>query len=98
MPSVRWSSDAKRDLAEIAHFIGVEQGRLRIAERLIDGVVKKSNTYAASPELGTAREDLGNEIRVFRYKRYVIVYRPVETGIDIIRIVDGARDFPSLFE
>ncbi|MDG2990355.1 type II toxin-antitoxin system RelE/ParE family toxin [Candidatus Synechococcus calcipolaris G9] len=30
--------------------------------------------------------------------RYVIFYRILDDGIEILRVVSGRRDFPSLFE
>jgi plasmid stabilization system protein ParE len=47
--------------------------------------------------MGTARPDLGGDLRVFSHKRYVIVYRALADGIEVLRVVDGARDYPSLF-
>ena len=47
--------------------------------------------------MGTARPDLGEDLRVFSHKRYVIVYRALADGIEVLRVVDGARDYPSLF-
>ena len=29
---------------------------------------------------------------------YAIFYRPLEDGIEVIRIIHGARDLPKLFE
>jgi toxin ParE1/3/4 len=29
---------------------------------------------------------------------YVIFYRPMEIGVEIARVLHGARDFPPLFE
>ena len=53
--------------------------------------------YADQPEMGTARPDLGSSYRVFHHKRWVVIYRPIQSGIEILRVVDGARDYPSLF-
>ncbi|MBX6312378.1 MAG: type II toxin-antitoxin system RelE/ParE family toxin [Isosphaeraceae bacterium] len=32
------------------------------------------------------------------YKKYLIFYRPIENGIEVLRVIHGARDIESLFE
>ncbi|WP_377288778.1 type II toxin-antitoxin system RelE/ParE family toxin [Rhizobium sp. SG2393] len=45
---------------------------------------------------------LGNDpdIRLFSFRRYLIIYRPIETGdgIELIRLLHAARDYPSFFD
>jgi toxin ParE1/3/4 len=50
------------------------------------------------PQLGRRREELSPRLRSFPVGRYVIFYRPLENGIEIARVLHGARDFPPLFE
>jgi plasmid stabilization system protein ParE len=52
---------------------------------------------ASFPHSGTERLDLGLDMRVTSWKRWVIVFRPILHGIDVLRIVDGSRDWTSLF-
>ena len=35
-------------------------------------------------------------LRTFLHKRYIIVYRPLDDGIEVMRVLDGSRDFPTL--
>jgi plasmid stabilization system protein ParE len=52
---------------------------------------------ARSPYSGTSRPDLGDDIRVTAWKRWVIIFRPAAHGIDVLRVVDGSRDWAKLF-
>jgi toxin ParE1/3/4 len=50
------------------------------------------------PEIGKRRFDLAPGLRSLAVGNYVIFYRPVSEGIQIIRVLHGARDIPSLFD
>jgi toxin ParE1/3/4 len=41
---------------------------------------------------------LSPRLRSFPVKNYVIFYRPLEDGIEIVRVLHGAQDLPPLFE
>ena len=47
--------------------------------------------------MGLPRPDLGAGFRVFRHKPYIVVYRELEDTIEILRLVDGRRDYRGLF-
>ncbi|MBX3427376.1 MAG: type II toxin-antitoxin system RelE/ParE family toxin [Pirellulales bacterium] len=89
---------AEQDLQEIALFIAVEQARPLAAERVVENLVAKCNEYAAHPLIGEARPDLGLNIRCFPAQRWIVVYRPTSEGIEVMRILDAARDYPALFD
>lgn len=97
MPTAFHSLQAEQDLLEIAYQIAVTDGRPLTAERIIDELVAKCKFYANSPLVGTAAEELLEGCRHGRHKRWIIFYRPRPEGTDVVRIVDGARDYPSLF-
>jgi toxin ParE1/3/4 len=67
---------------------------LRQVERLEDACWM----LAKNPMMGTVREDLMSHLRLWHLGKYVICYRPVDDGIEIIRVVHGARDFDVLFK
>ncbi len=50
------------------------------------------------PYMGRQREELAARLRSFPVGSYVIFYRPIDDGIEVARILHGARDFPPLFE
>ena len=98
MPQAEWTPKAKQELEDIHDFIGVERRSQTAAEKLVRDIHKKADLYATQPEMGTARPDLGESFRVFRHKSYIIVYRPIADGIEVLRVVDGRRDYRHLFE
>jgi len=98
MPQAQWSPEAKTDLIDVAYHIGVEQGKPLTADKIIDGALELASTMAKQPLVGQTCPDLGEGIRMFSYKnRWVIIYRPIEEGIYVIRFIDGSRDYDKLF-
>jgi toxin ParE1/3/4 len=93
---LRWSRQAYEDYESIAVYVGEVQGCKSVAVKLMKDLLTRCELYAANSELGQRCPEVFPDARLFRYKRYVIVYRPIASGIELIRIVDGARDFPSL--
>jgi toxin ParE1/3/4 len=48
-------------------------------------------------EMGRLRPEFGRDIRSFPFERnYLIVYRPIEGGIEILRFLHGSRDIDKL--
>jgi toxin ParE1/3/4 len=48
--------------------------------------------------MGRARPELAPELRSFPVKRYVLYYRPDADGIELVRVLDGARNIEALFD
>jgi len=48
--------------------------------------------------MGRVRDELAPSLRSFPVGRYVIFYRLIKNGIEITRILHGARDLKSAFE
>jgi len=98
MPQAQWSLEAKADLIDVAYYLGVEQGKPLTADKIVDGALELANTIAGQPFLGQACSDLGEGYRIFPYKkRWIIIYRPIDDGIYIIRFINGSRDYDKLF-
>jgi len=86
---------AEADLIEIWTYIA--QDSLASADKLLDEIDEKSQTLARSPFIGKACDELGPKIRSFPIGNYVLFYQPIEDGIEIIRVLHGARDIEALF-
>jgi toxin ParE1/3/4 len=80
------------DLAEIWRYIAVENHSPGAADKLIDMLFGKFSLLAAQPLLGESREDLGENVRAFVARSYLILYRPIPNGIEILQVVHSARD------
>ncbi len=95
MPKVRVSKPAQADLDEI--WLYIAQDSVEAANRFIDHLTNRFPLIAEFPEMGRSREDLSAGLRGFPVKNYTIFYRPRKGGIEIIRVLHGARDIPSFF-
>jgi toxin ParE1/3/4 len=91
-----FSPVSRRDLREILDYIA-QDSRVR-ARRFVDKLEQKCELLARSPHLGFECEDLLPGMRVWPVGRYLIFYRSVAAGTEIVRVVHGARDIPRLFE
>lgn len=47
--------------------------------------------------MGRDRQELATTLRSFPTGNYVIFYYPVETGIEVARVLYGARDIRQVF-
>ena len=96
MSQYRVSDAASADLEEIWLFIA--QDDPDAADRFMRTIVSRFPTLASMPHMGRHREDLSARLRSFPVGNYVIFYRPTDSGIEVVRVLHGARDFPPLFE
>lgn len=97
MPQAIWSPEAALDLEEIAFYIGVTDCRPATADRIVRDVRRLCDLIATQPEMGESRPEFGAGCRVFPFeRRWLILYRPVAEGVDVLRFVDGTRDYDKL--
>lgn len=94
MGQVIISPEAEADLLEIWDYIA--QSNEVAADRLLDSIDQKLTLLSDSPYVGKERDDLSIELRSFPIKNYVIFYRPVDGGIEVVRVLHGARDIENL--
>jgi toxin ParE1/3/4 len=52
---------------------------------------------ADNPLLGRARPDIAPELRYLPIGNYLILYRTLPDGIEVVRVAHGARRLDSLF-
>ena len=48
--------------------------------------------------MGRVRSELAPELRSFPVGRYVVFYLPCPDGIDIVRVLHGARDIETVLQ
>jgi toxin ParE1/3/4 len=97
MPRVLRTPEAISDIKEIARYLAHQQHRREAARRFVQDLAQKARIYATQPRMGTARPDLCENCRCFTLKRWVVIYQPLDDGILLLRVVDGARDFERIF-
>ena len=97
MSGVVRSASVRKDLKEIGRYIAQQSQSLDLAMQFLDRVDQKCRLYAARPEMGVPRTDLGPSVRCFLVNDYVVFYEPHRRGIRILLVTHGSRDIPTVF-
>jgi len=85
---------AEQDLIDIwRHIAGDNEAA---ADALLDRIETTCLRLAEHPRLGPARRDIAPDLRYFPVRRYLILYRMAGDGVEIVRVLHGARDLPNL--
>ena len=87
---------AQADLLDIWNFIASDS--FDKADQLLKKIDSQLKVLASNPGMGRKRDSLAAYLRSFPVGNYLIFYRPINQGIEVIRVLHGARDIQSLFE
>jgi len=93
---IRIRPAARADLLEI--WIHIAEDSVANADAFSDRLDEVIAMLGGSPRAGRLREELGAGIRSFGCGNYVILYSEGQRGIDILRVLHGARDIESFFD
>jgi len=85
---------ARQDLSDIFDYIA--RDKPIAAANWVEKIEEKCKLIAATPEFGERRPEYGSQIRSSVVGRYVIFFRPIESGIEVLRVIAGDRDVRSL--
>lgn len=88
---------ALRDLQSIWDYIGIENDSPAAADRQLQRFDKVFELLANNPLMGEQREDLRPGLRIFVAGNYVVLYYPMDKGIEVVGVVHGARHVESMF-
>ena len=95
MPQVTRRPLAETDILEIWDYIAEDS--LAAADRWVDQLDEQFRVLATQPMMGRARDELAPGVRSFPFGHYVVFYVPLDYGIDIVRVLHGARDIDAVF-
>lgn len=95
MTHYRLSSGADRDLHELWAYIAREN--VRAADRLMEALEERFVLLGEYPGAGRERPEFGQHVRSFPVGNYIVVYRPISIGVEILRIIRGSRDLDAQF-
>lgn len=88
---------AAEDLDEIWDYVAEDKSPSR-ADAVTERIRESIELVALTPGMGHGREDLADEsLRVWPVYSYLIVYRPEQRPIEIVRILGGYQDILHLF-
>ena len=90
MPQVRKRPLAVTDLADIWSYVADDSEQQ--ADLFLDLIEGKLALLATQPEMGRDQPELAPKLRAFPVKRYVVFYRPLRDGIEVLRVLHSARD------
>jgi toxin ParE1/3/4 len=96
MSRVTRSAQAQQDLEGILDYL--ESQNIDVADRFATKFDQSCELHAQHPQIGARSEEYAPNLRHFTVWNYAIFYRPTEDGIELIRIIHGARDLPRPFE
>jgi toxin ParE1/3/4 len=85
---------AETDLIEI--WVYIAEKNPAAADALLESINDTCVTLATAPLMGRTRDELLPGVRSFPVGHHVIFYQPIEDGIEVVRVLHGARDFPSV--
>jgi toxin ParE1/3/4 len=84
------------DLAEIWAYIAEDSPRR--ADAFAARVNGEFRMLARQPRMGRERPELLARLRSFPVEKYVIFYLPRSRGVEVVRVLHGARDLKPFFE
>lgn len=89
------SPEAIRDLDEISDYFA---GRnIQAGERFVEAFQKKCRNLVSFPNIGRSYAKIKPSLRGIPLDGYIIFYRTIENGVEIVRVVSGYRDLETLF-
>lgn len=95
MPQVTRRPLAETDIVEIWNYIADDS--VAAADRWVDRLDEQFRVLAMQPAMGRARDELAPGVRSLPFGRYVIFYVPLDDGIDVVRVLHGARDIDAVY-
>jgi toxin ParE1/3/4 len=93
--TVRYSRLARKDLLDIWWLIESRNSEA-VADRICDRIEGTCQLLAEHPRIGRARPEIAEEARSLVIERWLALYRLVPDGVQVVRIVDGARDLTKI--
>lgn len=88
------SPDAIRDLREIADYYAVHN--VEAGERILKEFNKKCSYLIQFPMMGRSYEAVRPGLRAVPMGDYLLFYRILEPGLEVVRVMRGDRDWESL--
>ncbi len=89
------SPEASQDLSSIIDYF--VSRNIDAGERFVDEFEKKCKYLANFPNMGRSYGNIKPNLRGIPLDGYIIFYRVIDGGIEIVRVVSGYRNLESLF-
>ena len=102
IPRIIRRAQAKKDVAQIGCFLADDS--IAAAERFLEAVEASFIALVRMPYMGASRSFRNPRFagvrmwRVKEFENYLIFYRPLNGGIEVLRVLHGAREIEALFQ
>lgn len=90
MGTVRHSRSARQDLIDI--WLTIAHDNPGAADRMLGRLEARVKILEQFPQIGMARPDIASTARVLVVRPYLILYRLIPDGVQIVRVLHGARN------
>jgi toxin ParE1/3/4 len=90
------SPEAIRDLDEITSYFA--DRNVNAGDRLLDEFTKKCRYLTQFPLMGRRYLEVRSYLRGIPMQNYIVFYRILDDGIEIMRVVRGDRDIEAIFD
>jgi plasmid stabilization system protein ParE len=101
MVALQWTAEGRNDVDDVYDVVGRRELQSSMADEAVRDLVEACESIADRAEpgtvLGTARPDFGDEVRLFFHQRWVIIFRPIKNGIEVLRVLDISQRFSHVF-
>ena len=94
MERVSYSQKSKQDLLDIWLYIAADSPNS--ADKLLADIENRLFILAKNPRIGHQRNDVSGDALCFPHKKYLILYRQQDGGIEVVRVVHGMRDIKNI--
>ena len=91
MNRIVFTTLADDDLDDI--WLGIALENESVADRVVDEINEVTLKLVTFPHMGRAADMLRTGARVVVHDDYIVVYRPMDYGIAVLRVVHGAREW-----
>jgi len=93
--TVRFTRRSREDLLDIWLYIAPRNSEA-VADRVYDRIEEACRQLGRYPQLGPARLEIAEDARALVIERWLALYRLVDDGAQVVRIVDGSRDLTKI--
>ena len=90
MPTYRLTLPAEQDV--LAIWLYIAQDNLAAADRLVDRLTRAYQLLAKNPDSGERMDRYRPGLRAWPVGNYVIYFHATPDGIEVYRVLHGARD------
>ena len=86
---------ATQDLNDIANYFATYN--VEAGEKFFQSFNQKCKQLVSFPDSGKSYEEIYPNLKGILLSGYIIFYRIIDDGIEILRLISGRRDLPAIF-